>query len=105
MAFENNSCSTISALAAYLYKLLQDEELFLKYFEWRKSYNVYRWHFIENLNFSVFIYITAAASPACRTPAPSVTRSSPRSGKLQRSEVMSLNKFIASVMTCLCAGV
>ena len=46
LVFGNNSCSTISALAAYLYKLLQDEELFLKYFEWRKSYNVYRWHFI-----------------------------------------------------------
>ena len=62
LVFENNSCSTISALAAYLYKLLQDEELFLKYFEWRKSYNVYRWHFIENQNFSVFIHITGACS-------------------------------------------
>ena len=33
---------TIQGLANYLYKLLQKPDLFAKYFEWRRYYNVYR---------------------------------------------------------------
>ena len=35
--------SPVLALAAYLYKLLQDDDLYMEYFQWRKYFNVFRY--------------------------------------------------------------
>ena len=76
--------SPVLALAAYLYKLLQDDDLYMEYFQWRKYFNVFRYAICIECDGYKNKYCSVSVSQVYQILVPSVKKSNRKIGRLPR---------------------